>query len=90
MSRCGDLSAPALNTTRFASTLKTSPPLSTSTPTAFRSSNNTFLTKTPPLTVRLRQWRMGFRWVIAALILQPSRLLDGHTPTPAGFGPLVS
>ena len=90
MSRWGDLIAPEQSTTLSASMLKTSPPLSASTPTAFRSLMMIFLTATPPLMVRLRRWRTGPRKVMAALIRMPSRLFDGDTPTPAGLAPLVS
>ena len=73
----GDLRAPALRTTESVSKVKISPPLSASMPTAWEFSIKIRLTKTLPLTVRLRQWRIGYRWVMAVLILMPSRLFMG-------------
>ena len=72
MSRWGDLIAPALSTTRSASTWNTFPPLSASTPTALPSLIRIFRTNTPPRTVRFRWWRTGLRCVIAVLIRTPS------------------
>ena len=49
-----DLIAPALSTTRDASTWNTFPPLSASTPTALPSLIRIFLAYIPPRTVRFR------------------------------------
>ena len=90
ISKCGDLIAPELKTTRSDSMVKISPPLSASTPIAFCPANNTFLTNTLPRTVRFSECLIGFRCPRAALIRSPSMLFEGETPIPSGFGPFVS
>ena len=86
----GDLMAPEHSTTRSPKTWKASPPLTASTPMAWRPSNRIFWTYTSPRTVRLRRWRMGLRWARAELMRTPPRLLVGAIPTPVGLAPLVS